>query len=362
MQKILITTGIFPPDIGGPATYAKILVDHWSDHATVLTYTKGLRRVPKPFRQLIYFWKTWRRSAGVDAIYSLSALGTGVASMVAARWRRKPFFVRIVGDRVWEDAINQGTTSLLIGDFQKTARGWRQRLQARVCQQARAVIVPSAYLKRLVQGWGIAPEKIHVIANSVEPTSLSETKEEARTSLGIHGKIILSAGRLVPWKGFRMLIKLMPQLLELNPFFRLVIVGEGPDREHLAAMIKNLNVQHKVFLVGKKSSQELACYLQAAELFVLNTGYEGFSHQLLEAMAAGVPVITTNIGGNPELVRQGENGFMIKYNDEFNLQEAIKTLWQSSELREKFIEEGKKTAAQFTVERMIQETEKILFT
>src|SRR3989344_8313103 len=101
MQKILITTGIYTPDIGGPATYAKMLVDHWGEHATVVTYTKLLRRIPKPFRQLIYLWKTWRRSAGVDIIYSLSALGTGVASMMVARWRRKPFFVRVVGDRVW---------------------------------------------------------------------------------------------------------------------------------------------------------------------------------------------------------------------------------------------------------------------
>ena len=354
--KILIATGIYPPDIGGPATYAKMLVDNWGADAAVLTYTSALRKIPKPFRQLIYLWKTWSQAARADAIYSLSPLGTGVATMWVARWRRKPFFVRVVGDRVWEDAINHGKTSLLIGDFQKTKRGWRQRLQVKVCQRARAVIVPSAYLKRLVHGWGIAPEKIHVVANAVDLVVEPLSKEEARTALGIHGKIILSAGRLVPWKGFRMLIKLMPKLLKLNPFSRLIIVGEGPDREHLTAMIKNLNLQQKVFMAGKKTSSELTRHLRAADLFVLNTSYEGFSHQILEAMAAGVPVVTTNVGGNPELVHQGENGFMVKYNDEFNLIEAVKTLWSNAELREHFANEGKKTASQYTVETMMTKT------
>ena len=357
MQKILITTGIFPPDIGGPATYAKMLVDHMSE-AKVLTYSRRLRTIPSPLRQLMFLFKTWRASRDVDMIYALSPLGTGIAAALT----RKPFVVRVAGDRAWEDAVNAGRTSLLIDDFQKIKhRGFRHKLQVWVCKKSKAVVVPSAYLKRLVQGWGIAPEKIKIIPNAVNLVVEPLSKEEARTALGIHGKIILSAGRLVPWKGFRLIIKLMPELLKLNPFFRLAIAGDGPDREYLVALIKNLNLHNKVFLVGKKSPDELTRYMRASELFVLNTGYEGFSHQILEAMAAGVPVVTTNVGGNTELLRQGENGFMVKYNDEFNLKEAIRTLWESSELRDKFIEEGKKTAADYTVERMVKETMNVLY-
>ena len=77
-------------------------------------------------------------------------------------------------------------------------------------------------------------------------------------------------------------------------------------------------------------------------------------------MAMSVPIITTNAGGNRELIRQGENGFMVRYNDEFNLIEAIKTLWHDSDLREKFIAEGKKTAGEYTVEWTIEETKKAL--
>ena len=157
-----------------------------------------------------------------------------------------------------------------------------------------------------------------------------------------------------------MLIKIMPQLTAINQFFCLVIVGSGPDQKTLEAMVKNLRLSRKVFLVGQKTREELALYLAAAEMFVLDTGYEGFSHQILEVMSAGVPVITTAVGGNKEIIRQGENGFMVKYNDEFNLIEAIKTLWQMKDLREEFIKNGKKTIHDFSYEKMFKETVELL--
>lgn len=125
-------------------------------------------------------------------------------------------------------------------------------------------------------------------------------------------------------------------------------------------MVKNMGLDKKVYLVGRKNKEELATYLAAAEIFLLNTGYEGFSHQILEVMMAGVPVVTTAVGGNKEVIHQGENGFMIKYNDEFNLVEAVKTVWQTPELQKRFIEEGKKAAEYFSVDKMINETAKIL--
>ena len=128
----------------------------------------------------------------------------------------------------------------------------------------------------------------------------------------------------------------------------------------MESMVKNLGLERKVYLVGRKSQEELATYLAAADTFVLNSGYEGFSHQILEAMTAGVPVITTAVGGNKEIVRQGENGFMVKYQDEFNLIEAIRSLWQDLELREEFKKEGKKTAEHFSSEKMFEETIRVL--
>jgi glycosyltransferase involved in cell wall biosynthesis len=252
----------------------------------------------------------------------------------------------------------------MIDDFQESKRkGWARilhRFQAKVCKNADMVIVPSNYLAGVVEGWGVDKSKIKVIYNGVDFHASELSREEARKKIGIPGNIIVSIGRLVPWKGFRMLIKIMPSLLELNQFLRLVIVGDGPEKKILEMIVRNMRLENKVYLVGKKTKEELAVYLAAADIFMLNTGYEGFSHQILEAMFAGVPVITTNSGGNKEIIKQGINGFMVKYNDEFNLIEAVKTLWYDKELQVSFVEEGKTTADKFSYKKMIDETIKIL--
>src|SRR3989338_88783 len=381
-NKILIATGIFPPEIGGPASYglaiAKTLAE--SCVVSVVTYSakkhrkadkelpflvaRVSKKIPKILRHLVFFLTVLRLAKNSDSVFALNAVSAGVPAMLAARFFKKKFYVKIVGDYAWEMAINHRKTILLMDDFQKARKtgriGLLHKLQVWTCKHAERVIVPSQYLADVVWGWGIGKNKIVVVYNGVDFKPINISREEARKKIGIHGNIILSVGRLVPWKGFRMLIKIMPQLTAINQFFCLVIVGSGPDQKTLEAMVKNLRLSRKVFLVGQKTREELALYLAAAEMFVLDTGYEGFSHQILEVISAGVPVITTAVGGNKEIVRQGENGFMVKYNDEFNLIEAIKTLWQMKDLREEFIKNGKKTIHDFSYEKMFKETVELL--
>ncbi len=378
MKRILIATGIFPPDIGGPATYGHILAGALISRdfdVRVITYSgskktgpdpklkisKVSKSLPKGIKHLWFFLKAIFLVRKSDTVLALNAVSAGFPASLAARLFKKRFVVRIAGDYAWEMAALKGKTTLLIDDFQTLPkRGFLHSIQVFVAGRADNVIVPSEYLKSLVAGWGINPEKIKVIYNGVDFKPADLSKEEARTKLGIHGNIILSVGRLVPWKGFRMLIKAMPKLIELNQFFRLVIVGDGPERKNLEAMAKNIGLDKKINIAGKKSSQELALYMAAADVFILNSSYEGFSHQILEAMKAGVPVIVSAIRGNREIVRQGENGFLVKYNDEFNLAEAVKTLHQNPDIKEDFIQGGKKTVEKFSVEKMIEETVKFL--
>ncbi|OGN00668.1 MAG: hypothetical protein A2651_03320 [Candidatus Yanofskybacteria bacterium RIFCSPHIGHO2_01_FULL_42_12] len=384
MNKILITTGIFPPDIGGPASYAGFMAGALNGrgfNVGVLTYSRKFRTSnfdSKYKFKIVRVWGKWpiwikhfifgikllglaRKS---DIILALNVWSAGFPSLVVSKILRKKFIVRIVGDYAWEVGVGNGKVKLLIDDFQESKKkGWiglLYKLQGWVCKKSDLVIVPSKYLNGIVKGWGVPETKIKIVYNGVDfkPSDLS--KEEARSKIGIHGNIILSVGRLVPWKGFRMLIKIMPQLLNLNQFARLVIIGDGPDRESLNLMINNLNLDKKVFLAGKKPREELATYLAAADMFVLNSGYEGFSHQILEAMTCGIPVIASAVGGNRELITQGDNGFLVKYNDEFNLVEAIKTIWQNPEFKEGLTESGKDTVARFSSNRMVEETIKIL--
>lgn len=381
MKKILIVTGIFSPDIGGPATYADIISKTLTERkfdVKIITYSKAgkskdekikISRVSKRWpwflRHIIYATKVFFAGRKFDVIYSLSTINGSIPSLISAKFFKKKFYMRIAGDYAWQVAMEKEKTDLAIDDFQEgKKRGWIKflfSLQKFLCKKADLVIVPSEYLECIVKKWGVSANKIKVIYNAVELKPLEISKEEARNKIGIHGNIIMSIGRLAPWKGFKMLIKIMPKLLEINQFFRLIIIGDGPDRKNLEAMIKNLGLDKKVYLLGKKPQNELPLYLAATDIFVLNSGYEGFSHQILEAMVCGVPVIASAVMGNREIIHQGENGFMVKYNDEFNLIEAIKTLHQDLEMKEQFIREGKKTAIFFNVDRMLSETIKVLF-
>ena len=384
MKNVLIVTGIFPPDIGGPASYAATTAQRLHDRGIevgILSYSSVFNTkemdAQHPYRVMRVWggWPIWIKHIifGIkllwtlpkyDTVFALNVWSAGFPARIASRLYKKKFIIRIVGDYAWEVAVGKGKTSLLLDDFQKSSKeGWIKllyRLQTLICKGAHTIIVPSEYLGGIVEGWAISKDKIKIVHNGTDfkPSPLS--KEEAKKKLGLTGNIIISAGRLVPWKGFRMLVKIMPKLHTINQFFQLVIVGDGPDRKNLEAIIRNMSLERKVHLVGKKPRATLADYIAASDLFVLNTGYEGFSHQILEAMAAGIPVVTTNAGGNKEVIHQGENGMMVKYNDEFNLIEVIRALWNNPEMQQHFIEEGKKTAAYFSVDNMFNETVALL--
>lgn len=377
-KRITIAAGSFWPEIGGPSSYVKSILPKIKEAGfeVDLIVRSKKRKYPedsgldfkiyrikdwpgKPLNYLRYFLKFIGKAKSSDFIYAQGPVSSGYPAYLANKFLKKKFVVKITGDYAWEQYSLENEIIDVI-DFQKQKLSGQfdtlRKIQERVCRSADLVIVPSRFLAKVVRHWGVKDENIKVIYNGTDFKPLDLEKEEARKRIGISGSIILSIGRLVPWKGFKMLIKIMPALIKEHNFARLVIAGDGPEMENLEIMKNNMGLNNKVYLIGKKSQEELKTYLAAADMFVLNTAYEGFSHQLIEAMAGGVPVVTTNAGGNPELIRQGENGFMVKYNDELNLVEAIKAVFENKDIREKFIEEGKRTAGKFTVQKMADET------
>lgn len=377
-KKITIAAGSFWPEIGGPASYLKSILPKLVEggfSADVVTRSKK-RKYPedanfkykiyrvndlpfKPLNYLRFFSRLLRVVKKSDIIYAQGPVSSGYPAYWANKFLKKKLVVKITGDYAWEIySLKNDIIDVL--DFQNKKISGKfntlRKLEMRVCQSADKIIVPSNFLAKLVTCWGVESSRIEIIYNGVDFEPLDIEKEKARREIGISGNIILSVGRLVPWKGFKMLIKIMPELLKGDSFARLIIIGDGPEKESLEIMKNNMGLNNKVYLAGKKLQEELKMYLAAADMFVLNTAYEGFSHQILEAMAAGAPIITTNAGGNPEIVKQGKNGFMVKYNDELNLIEAIKAVFNHEDIRNKFIEEGKKTAEKFTVKKMAEET------
>ena len=349
-MKILIAAGIYPPDIGGPATYSKLIAEEFPrlGHETVVIVYN--RRLPKMLRHLVYFWKALLHGRGADVIFAQDPVSVGLPAMVAAKVLRKKFVLKVVGDYAWEQGIQRFGVRDLLDDFLNKKYSWRveglRRIETFVARRAHRVITPSHYLKGVVRHWGVSEKNVAVIPNAA-PAILQNSARSGNKEI-----MFISIGRLVPWKGFRMLIELMRDF----PQAKLSIIGEGPEQEHLKSEIRNLELEGRVFLVGRKTKEEIAVYYRDATLFFLNTGYEGFSHQLLEVMASGVPIITTDAGGNKEIVKNDENALTVSYNKKQEWREAVKKLLGDGELRARLAENAEKTAGRYTKEVMIQRT------
>lgn len=336
-KRILIATGIFPPEVGGPATYSKILLDElpkcWFG-VRVLSFG-NVRHFPKILRHIAYGIKFMAYGRNADIIFAQDPVSVGLPAALAAKILRKKFILKIVGDYAWEQGVQRFGVKEVLDDFLKNKYRWEveflRKIQKFVANRANKIIVPSEYLKKIVSMWGVNPNKIQVIYNAFEAPELNVSKENARKRLGLAGKILVSAGRDVPWKGFQTLRDLMPEILR-----------QFPDT--------------KLFILNNEPREKLLLYLRAADVFVLNTAYEGFSHQILEAMILGVPVITTDFGGNLELIEDGKNGFLVKYNDKTALAEKISKVLSDDALAQKLSENAQKKAQEFSLERMIQKT------
>lgn len=360
-MKMLVATPLYPPEIGGPATYAKILGEELPKRgvdATIVTFG-GVRHLPKLFRHLVYFWKVFLRAKDTDVVLALDPFSVGAPACAAAKLRGVPFIVKIVGDYAWEQGVQRygvGDTPdvfSLRDDYPPFVRflKWAERT---VASHAAAIIVPSAYLKKIVSQWGIQEEKISVIANSVEVPHLSKLKEDIRKELGWENKkVILSAGRLVPWKGFPKLIEAHKKLLSRVPEAILCIAGSGPEEHVIREAIEKQGVGGKATLVGQLSHDDLLLHIRAADIFALNTRYEGLSHVLLEAMSLKTPVVTTALGGNTDLVEDCITGLFALYDDPSSFAGALEQILLNKVFAEKIAENAKAKVATFTKERMV---------
>jgi len=365
-MRICVVTGIFPPDIGGPASYVALLCESLRSvgvEVEVITYSTGLtqvthpfpvhrisRAIPLPVRMLVTPIKILKAGCGSDLIY---CNGLTVPSAIASLLLRKPMVMKVEGDFAWERATNLGLTKDSIRAFQSQQQNWRVGLLKAIrnwcLERSRTVISTSKFLAGLIRGWGYRGP-VEVISNAVEEDFGKEvadlTREECRARIGFSGKkIVLSAGRLVSWKGFWAVILAAKSL---EPEAVILIIGEGPEGSHLANLIESNGIEDKVFLIGKVSRSEMAVYLKAADCFVLNSGYESFSHVTLEAMKMGTPVIAARAAGMPELIEHGKNGFLFEKDDVDEMTERVEECLYDSAVRERLTTEAARGLSEYS--------------
>jgi glycosyltransferase involved in cell wall biosynthesis len=361
-MKVLLATPLLAPDIGGPATYAKILLEEIPKRGIEIdtAYFGEVRDKPKILRHLAYLFLVLRKTRGVDIVYALDPVSVGLPARIAAYLAGKKFMIRIAGDYAWEQGMQRFGVIDTLDDFSKrSGYGFSvsvlKFIQFMVANSARKIVVPSNYFKGVITNWGVREEKIKTIYSVFEFSQTIPDKQACRDELGIHGTILLSAGRLVPWKGFPLLIQLLSELKSKYLEIKLYIAGDGPDRQVLEALVRRFGLEEYVVLLGQLSKETLSKYVRASDVFLLNTSYEGFSHQLLEVMAIGTPIVTTPVGGNVELIKDEVSGLFAPFDDKRVWIEKTTSLIEDQSFSQTITDGAKKRVSTFTVERMVDE-------
>ena len=357
-MQILITVGIYPPDIGGPASFVPKIANLLSVNnidVTVICLTNQkiddnekyiVKRIYRKQNLIIRWIKTVlsiiKNGYDADIIF---VNGLPMESYVANIFLRKKLIRKIVGDWAWERARNKGITEESFDEFQinshnlhleiaKFSRGW-------TATKADLVITPSEHLSNVVNNWGVERGNLKVIYNGTKISNkLSELK--------VNEKIIkfITVGRLASWKNIDSIIKSMSILKNQNIDFELLIVGSGPLESDLKNLVKELELEKQVIFTGQKTATQLADYYKKSEIYIQASGYEGLPHVLLEAINYNLTLISTPIGGSNEVLEDGKNGWVLDLvdgvkPDPTNLYSIIMDIKTSTQLRERKISNAK---------------------
>ncbi len=354
-MKLVIATPLYPPEIGGPATYAKILAEELPKRGVHVELVKfsDVRHFPKLFRHYVYFRRVLRAARTADLVMALDPVSVGLPGMHAAKRAGKPFVVKIVGDYAWEQGRQRFGVSMPLDEFVKSKQPsfqvrLLQKIQNRTAEAAHKVIVPSKYLKGVVEAWGVPSDKITVIYNAVRTEEVGNVPEAVAA---LPRPLVVTAGRLVPWKGIEGVVHAVSSI----PGASLAIVGDGPDRASLETKAKHALPGRAVF-TGVLSHGDTLAVMKGADVFVLNSAYEGLSHLLIEAVSLGVPVVATNVGGNPEVISDEKMGILFPHEDSVALQNALRKVLGDDQIRRDLSARAEESAKRYSVENMLTAT------
>ena len=263
-----------------------------------------------------------------DIIDSHYVYPDGFAAIQLGRFFKKPVVVSARGSDV-----NLYRTFPLI-----------RKLLQYVLRNADGVIAVSGALKQSMVQLGIPERRISSIPNGVDTEKFYPmSKEQARRELGLQcSRLLLSVGNLTPNKGFDLLIGAFPMVAEKldEEDVRLAIVGDGPFRNELEAMISRLRLEGRVHLVGAVPHAKLRLWYSAADVFCLASHREGWPNVILESLACGTPVVATRAGGIPEILSSDILGLLTE-RDERKISSAICAALSKKWILEKLVEHAR---------------------
>lgn len=382
-KNILIISGMFPPALGGPASFLANLIPTLVKEGyqvTVLTYGDIKDELPykvirisqkgnKFLRILNLIMEAVSLAFKNSQIYAFDTYWSGLAALIASRITGRRLIARFTGDSAWETAANAGLTQDDIVTFQRKYFGIKialiKKCRTAILKNCQTIITDCYFLKKLLINFGIKEERILVVRNSVEylPRPTGFDKEIFKKENNLAGKVILTVCRLVPWKGIRKVLEVLPDLKKNFSELSFIIIGDGPESESLKKEAEDLkkNFFLDIRFLGNLPRNEIIPWYLTADIYVLNTNYEGTAHTLKEALHFGTPIATTSAGGNPEIVINEYNGLIFNYNDVDQIKLAIRRILSDKDLLEKLkINMRKRSADGSSWETMVRANIKAL--
>jgi len=352
-MRIVFLTGIWPPDVGGPAThgpeFARFLVEQGHD-VTVITMGDGepavrpcevvvvsrAGRFPVRYGRLAAI--AARRARHADVVY---ATATYAAASFASSVSRTPLVAKLVSDPAYERARRYGFFDGTLEEFQRPASRRVEalkRARTRALRRARALVVPSAYLAGIADGWGLDRSRLTVLPNPAPAVDVEPVPQAPGTFTFV--------GRLTRQKALEIAFAAVAQV----PEARLVVIGDGPDRDRLEVAARGSGADGRIELRGALPRLEALAVVAGSEAALLTSDWENFPHAAVEALAVGVPVVSTAVGGVPEIVRDGENGLLVPAGDADAVAGALSRVLHEHGLRSRLSRAAPASVARLSVE------------
>ncbi len=362
-MRVLVVSGLWPPDVGGPASHAPEVAAflHGRGHAVEAVVTAEgppapeaypvhwvSRRLPVGARHAAALLAVARCASRSDVVYATGMLGRAA---LGARLAGRPLVVKLTADPAFERARRLGLWRGSLEGFQRDRSLRTLPLRAerdRDVGQAAHLVAPSAYLRDLALGWGVAPERATVLPNPVPPVPQLRPRDELRRALAIDGPALAFAGRLTAQKSLDVGIE-----AARRAGVELLVAGDGPDR----AALERLG--HGRFL-GALTRQGVLELFRAADAALLSSSWENFPHTVVEALAVGTPVIATRTGGVAEVVHDGVNGLVVEPGDPAALAAAIERFFADPALAARLRAHAVPSVADYQPERIYGRLEQIL--
>ena len=316
-----MTVGIFPPDIGGPATFvpkiAKYFQDQLNYEIEILTLSdnKNLninddfsvkridRNLPIIYRWLKTIFTIYKLGKNKDLIF---VNGLGTEATIANIFLKKKIIRKIVGDPVWERAYSKAKISESFDEFQVKNYGFSISLQKKVrsfsIKKSDIVVTPSKHLKNFILNLGFK-NKIEIINNGV-------FIPEENTNIFTNDQInITIVSRLVSHKNIKKIIRAISDLND--PLIYLNIIGDGPELNQLQKISLESNNKDNIIFHGKLNRDDINHIFLKSDIYIQASNYEGLPHSLLEAMSYGIPVLCTPVGECKEILGNEDRGYIL---------------------------------------------------